>query len=389
MVGVAVLAGLLGGCALGPAAADRAMITDDPKLYGIAERDRVLWQYRLGLQALRLGRDDEAKARLDDAVRLMGGIIADSESARRARSRWAAEREKFFIGEPYERAMAYYYRGILYWRDGEPDNARACFRSAQFIDGVAEGAQHRGDYALLEYLDGLASVKLGADGSDALARADQLAGRPLPAIDAQRNVLVFAEWGAGPRKVAGGPHGEWLRFERRPTAVHRALLTVKGESFELRPWEDLAYQATTRGGRVMDHILGNKAVFKEGASLVGDAALAGAAVSADRAKRKRRQGEDADGAEDTAMALAAVGVLGKAAAAATDARADTRTWDNLPQYLSFTTLRLPPGEHAARVAFFDAEGKMLEDRTRYVIVQVAEDGRDTVVFVSDLGKKSS
>jgi hypothetical protein len=30
-----------------------------------------------------------------------------------------------FIGEPYERAMAYYYRGLLYWRDGEIDNARA------------------------------------------------------------------------------------------------------------------------------------------------------------------------------------------------------------------------------------------------------------------------
>ena len=54
--------------------------------------------------------------------------------AARARGLFAAERTKPFIGEPYERVMAYYYRGILYWRDGQPDNARACFRSGQVID---------------------------------------------------------------------------------------------------------------------------------------------------------------------------------------------------------------------------------------------------------------
>ena len=38
--------------------------------------------------------------------------------------------------------MAFYYRGLLYWRDGQPDNARACFRSAQFIDADAEILAH-------------------------------------------------------------------------------------------------------------------------------------------------------------------------------------------------------------------------------------------------------
>ena len=58
--------------------------------------------------------------------------------------------------------MAYYYRAILYWMDGEPDNARACFRTGQLLDSDAENKTYVGDYALLDYLDGLASVKLAA-----------------------------------------------------------------------------------------------------------------------------------------------------------------------------------------------------------------------------------
>jgi len=79
--------------------------------------------------------------------------------------------KKTFLGEPYERVMAYYYRGILYWMDGEPDNARACFRSAQLQDSDTVDKTYASDYALLDYLDGLASLKLGADGSDAFKRA--------------------------------------------------------------------------------------------------------------------------------------------------------------------------------------------------------------------------
>ncbi|HLP24746.1 MAG TPA: tetratricopeptide repeat protein, partial [Acidobacteriota bacterium] len=155
----------LAGCAGPTLPTDQLLVTDDPKLAGTVVRDKVLWQYRLGLAALRAGRDDEAKQRFDDAILTMGGILADREDAKRARSLWSGEERKTFIGEPYERVMAYYYRAILYWRDGEPDNARACFRSGQLIDSVAEGDEYRADYVLLDYLDGLASAKLAADGS--------------------------------------------------------------------------------------------------------------------------------------------------------------------------------------------------------------------------------
>lgn len=371
----------------------------DPRLANVAEKDRVLAQYRLAAGALRTGNFDEAKKRLDDALLRIGGLIAGpDEAAKRARGLFTAEREKTFIGEPYERVMAYYYRGLLYWRDGQPDNARACFRSAEFIDADAETDSYKSDYVLLDYLDGLVTTKLAADGSDARARAEKIAKRPLPAYDLQANVLCFVEFGRGPRKVAGGQYGEQLRFQVAPSRVRSAALSVAGQSVHFLPWDNLNFQAVTRGGRVMDYILGNKAVFKQGADAVGDLALVGSAIAADNAyKEKRRvevdergrkrvvtETEKSEGSENTAIALGVIGLVSKLASAATQTQADTRTWDNLPQYLSFGALHLPPGDHPAILQFFDADGHVVEDLTRRVTLTVADASRDTVIILSEL-----
>jgi hypothetical protein len=59
-------------------------------------------------------------------------------------------------------------------------------------------------------------------------------------------------------------------------------------------------------------------------------------------------------------------------------------WDNLPQYLSFAALRLPPGDHPALLQFYDSDGRAIEDLTRRVTVTVADPARDTVVILSEL-----
>jgi hypothetical protein len=284
--------------------------------------------------------------------------------------------------------MAYFYRGILYWRDGQPDNARACFRSGQVIDSDPNSVNYDADYVLFDYLDGLATAKLGGDGRDALARAQQHAGErlALPPLSPEANVLVFAEYGYGPRKYAAGQYGELLRFYTDDSPSRSARLVLDGgrRVVPLPVYDDLGYQATTRGGRVMDHILGNKAVFKTGAEVAGDVALAGSVIAQDRARTRERNGKDTDGADFAAVSLGVLGMLGKAAAAATDARADTRQWDNLPQRLSFAALKLPPGRHDGRIEFLDRDGNVLELRTQTVTLTVAADDRDTVVFLSEL-----
>ena len=383
---VAALIGLA-GCATAPRT--NILYTGDPVIDGNAERmaarpqDRVMWDYRIAAAALRSGNYDEAKAKLDDAILKMGGIINNSADAAKARGLFSGENSKVFIGEPYERVMAYYYRGILYWRDGQPDNARACFRTGEFIDSDAETAAYKSDYVLLDYLDGLASMKLSADGSDALKRATTNAqGRTLPDYDPQANVMVFAEFGTGPQKYAGGEYGEQLRFMTADSRVHSAALTVNDRTIALPAYDDLNFQATTRGGRVMDFILGNKAVFKRNASNVGDVALLGGVVAADN--MRRYNGSKNHDAENAAIALGAIGLFSKLASAATTPNADVLMWNNLPQRLSFAALRLPVGQHAAKVEYFDGEGRRLAGLTQELTIVVDDATRDTVVFLSEL-----
>ncbi|HUR59211.1 MAG TPA: hypothetical protein VM029_15955 [Opitutaceae bacterium] len=391
---VALLA-FLGGCATEPPPMYRppsaARATPTPTDRAVApptERDRVLFDYRFAATALRAGDDATARAKLDDAIALIGGIITNDAAAARARSLFASEDTKVFIGEPYERVMAYYYRGLLYWRDGQPDNARACFRSGQVIDSDPEREHYEADYVLLDYLDGFASAKLAGDGSDAFARAQKVAGEkiPLPPYNLSANVLVFAEYGYGPRKIAAGQYGEQLRFQADDSPTHAARLVLDNgrRIIPLPAYDDLGYQATTRGGRMMDHILGNKAVFKAATDAAGDIALAGSAVAANESRRRERKGKDNDDADVTAIGLGVLGVIGKIASSATQTRADTREWNNLPQRLSFAAVKLPPGEHRGRIEFLDREGQVLPFRSRDVAFLVGADDRDTVVFLSEL-----
>lgn len=334
------------------------------------DKDFVLKEYQAATVALRRGDFTAAKTSLDAAITAIGGIQVDETGAKKARSLWSDESAKLFIGEPYERVMAFYYRGILYWMDGEADNARACFRSAQFIDADVENKAYASDYVTLDYLDGLASAKLGSDGKDAFDRATKLTTASLPALDPTLNTLVFVEFGQGPAKVAEGKNKELLKVVPGTNSIVGAVLKIGEQTIPLTAMDDVNFQATTRGGRVMDHVLGNKVVFKEGTGTVGDVALAGAVTSL-------RFG----GASDLTTGLAVGGALFKGASLLTKTKADIRMWDTLPGRVGVAPIKLAPGEHAAVVDFIDETGKPVTSRP--VLIKVAGEQPDTVVFVSD------
>lgn len=387
---LALLGALLfiSGCATVPSR-PQIVYTGDPVLDGRAElqvapaKDKVVWNYRIAAAAMRRSQPDEARTQLDTAIPLIGGILANSADAKKARSLFSGEDSKTFIGEPYERVMAYYYRAILYWMDGQPDNARACYRTGQFIDSDAETDTYKSDYMLLDYLDGLVSAKLAGDGSDALARAQKLTKNKLPDYDTSANLIIFAEYGQGPRKYAGGEYGEELRFITVPSKTTYARLTMGGRTITIPSFDDLNYQATTRGGRVMDHILGKKAVFKSATDTIGNVALVGAAVSASQINRW--DGRKSHNAENAALALGAIGLISKIASAATVAKADVRCWDNLPQRLGFAAAQFPAGNYQAKIDFYDANGVSQPLRSKTLNVTVKPDG-DTVLFISELNR---
>lgn len=369
----------LAGCA-SPSSSARIPRTGNTLVDGQAglsqgpAKDRVLWQYRMAAAAMRRGEYDQARQLLDEALARIQGAIGRDRSARKSRSYFAEEAKKTFLGEPYERAMAYYYRGILYWMQGEPDNARACFRSAQVEDALAEEKEHASDYVMLDYLDALATVKLGGDGSDAYQRslAEARINKP-PPPSPQANVLFFLEFGQGPTKFATGEYQQELRFLPGKSEAKMARVSVADHSVTVGAYDNITYQATTRGGRVMDHVLANKAVFKSGTDAVGDAALISGLVLAGNRNT-----------QEAGLGLAAFGLLSKIVSSATTPAADTRAWDNLPQYLSFAALSLPPGEYQARVEFMNGAGLVLGNMTREVRFSVPSTNQDTVLFVSNL-----
>lgn len=371
---------VLAGCASAPkqqVTLTGNLLTDGPNAISSGpQRDRVLWQYRTAAASMRQGNYAMAKQMLDDALTTLQGIYGPDKSARKARGYFSGEAKKTFIGEPYERSMAYIYRGILYWMDGEPDNARACFRSALLEDSDTENKQYAGDWVLAEYLEGLATEKLGGDGSDAYKRAlGSARGVTLPPYKPDANVLLFVEFGPGPTKFATGEYGQELRFRANNSPVRSARFKVANLNIPMAPTDDVAYQATTRGGRVMDHILGNKAVFKSTTSAVGDVALIGglgtAMLSHDRT------------AQQVGLGITLAGLITKGISAATTPAADVRAWDNLPQFLSFASFSLPAGQHHLTVEFLDAGGNVMANLTKTVTLNIPDTDRDKVIFVSD------
>ena len=353
----AALASAAGGCATTdrrqqPVLTGDMMVDGPNAIANGPTRDKVLWEYRTAAAAMRRGQFDTAKRCLDDGLTRLQGIYGPDREARKARGYFHAEAKKTFIGEPYERSMAYIYRGILYWMDGEPDNARACFRSAEIEDSDTENHQYAGDWVLPDYLDGYASAKLGGDGSDAFKRAQASArGVKLPAYDPKANVLIFVEFGPGPTKYATGKYAEQLRFRTGPSPVRAARITLDSLSIPVSPTDDVDFQATTRGGRVMDHILGNKAVFKTATDVAGDVGIIGGAAAL-----LAGGGRDAT-ANEVGAGLIAAGIVSKIVSSATTPEADIRSWDNLPHYLSFVSLPLPAGRHVAAVEFLNSAGQ--------------------------------
>ena len=278
---VAVLALLLPAMAPGQTAA----VTDAPrppvptslrplvdKVTKAQNKDRVVNEMELGVAALVLGEPDIARHAFDSALHLIEITHGGTEQSRQARSLWYEEGTKDFKGEPYERAMAYYYRGLIYLRDRDADNARACFNAAILQDSFAEEQQNRCDFAVL-YLLAAYAAHLQNDGA---ARdenfADFLRFRPdFPPPDWDNSVLAIAETGKGPRKLADGVgHFQMKIFRGKGFKDVAAQFAAGEQQWRAYPAEDVAFQAMTRGSRPIDAILEGKIAFKKQAENCDD-----------------------------------------------------------------------------------------------------------------------
>jgi len=190
-------------------------------LYIEGERNAVLNFNRLGWLNLVYGDFDEAEWAFDQSLMRIETIYADDPQAEEAKSKFNEEDVKDFKGESYERAMAYYYRGILYLIKGDYENARASFKMGEFQDTVSTKEQYQSDFALLNYLQGWASRCTGnqALAEEAFAYAlDYNQKLSLPEPDHQ--LLMLFDSGTSPLKAAVGEYKEILQFAQGTEGIN-------------------------------------------------------------------------------------------------------------------------------------------------------------------------
>lgn len=327
------------------------------------ERNWVLHLNHLAVEAMRHGDRELAERALDESILNINNVFGSTAEARRARNIFFAEDVKLFKGDPYERCMAFFYRGVLYMQRGDWGNARASFRSAVLQDAFAEEEQFRADWALLDYLIGVCELQLGRQhyADEAFARAQEnrtlfqenhaaVVGGNFPSgpdpftITAGHNVLVLVQDGQAPRKVRAGDYGQHLAV--RPGATGRPTPRVQTCAVHAAPpalMDSLYYQATTRGGRPFDRVQNRKVVFKSATDTTGDVGLwLGANVL---------MNADGEGAAVAGLVVLTAGLVFKTLAALATPRADIRAWTNLPDSLFVYTPEGCTGEVNVTVNF--------------------------------------
>ena len=327
-------------------------------LYLEGERNAVLNFNHLGLAAMEIGEWDIARKAFDQAIARIDSIYADDENARRAKSLWTKERVKDWKGEPYERAMAYYYRGLLYLRDGEFDNAAAAFRAADYQDTQAEQEAYQGDFGLMPFLAAWAQHCRGNAGAAKDLYTQALSkDKAIAPLSVEERFLVLVDSGRGPVKYGDGKFKEVLKFRAEADAKDSTVAVhAAGKELPLHAAGDVQFQAETRGGRAVDGILNGKAQWKDNTDTAGQVATAVGMASL----HAGAMNNDQNMANFGALASFA-GLFAQAAAQAMTPEADVRAWGSLPSTIYVASAPTLPAEMKLGVKFDAGAGEQARE----------------------------
>lgn len=301
-------------------------------LFAEGERNAVLNFNRLGLAAMQRGQLRIAEHAFDESLLRIEAIYANDPQAQKAKSVWSEEKIKDFKGEPYERAMAYYYRGILYLTQGDYENARAAFVAGEYQDTMSEKEEFAGDFSVLSYLAGWASQCAGdGDRAGSFYEAARNAGADLTVPSVEHNALLLIDAGSGPRKTASGKHSELLEFVPGETGTPAVpiVAAISGTSSTPGLAADVNWQAATRGGRPIQAILEGKAQWKSATAGAADLALTASTVASTASILSTDVNQSMDFA-NAGLLAAGIGLFANMAASAMKPAADTRYWETLP-----------------------------------------------------------
>ena len=265
------------------------------------------------------------------------------------------EQIKIWRGEPYERAMANFYLGLVYYMQRDYNNARGAFENALFKlrDYAADEENQEpqpdkykeveSNFALAQFLLARCFQRLGQDD---LAKANykrMTDSRPELAplanwdANAKANVVLIVDYGSAPQKTTDFD-GALVGFEPTPqTAGPIPMPQVHVDDgyaplfAQPMPLVDLVTLAQDRKWQSIDTIRAVK-------SALGTGLIAGGAYGL--------ANSESGTAQAVSGALILTGLLLKATS-----QADVRVWETLPRSTFVIPLALTPGKHDISVGF--------------------------------------
>lgn len=364
------------------------VLTDTRNLDDFPERDRTLILNYRAHAKFGLGYHDSAREDYFRAWQIMNNGSGGNVTG----ALFFSEDQKWWMGDPYERAYNSWYLGWLYYAQGTDDsreNAMASFRNALFVDtGDLEAGEYAADWLPTFIMRTRCFLDRG-DENGAKMMLDEVSRLPSePAnfdpdcpwltLEAQKdaNTVIMVELGQGPYFTAEGHHGSARAINQSEYDEAWAEILIDGESLGTTyKIGDTFYQAITRGGRVMDEILEGKAIAKTAGIAAGATAMHIGRVIATNSNSR--------GSRNAGLITMGAGAAVLLGGLLMSASADTRGNGLLPGETHLMMASLPPGDYDVQVRFFDRSGHELQHmRQQRVPLNVPEEGDATLLLRS-------
>ena len=254
----------------------------------------------------------------------------------------ADEGAKTFKGEPYERATAFFYRGLCRFNNGDYSGALAAFRSSLASDEETRNSNRKllQDFTISHFMAALCYDKLGelqnATATLAVASSNAPASnRYLAQQSLKQNFIAIIGVGEGPFKIAARSYEIGTSPERKIE-----LAFDEGSPATADEATDLLFQAKSQMWGQADSARVARKVGKAIISAVISGALSGLGGG-----NVNVNIQDYD---------------------------DIRSWQHLPLKFYIFTANLPPGTHTITMKAYDEKGKEIErDRQTWVNVPVS------------------